>query len=450
MSAFLNGRHLPALVLLLASGLAPALASGAVLQVSAALDRTCALKSTAKVACWGNGALGYLGYESLDDIGDDESPGTVGDVQIGGTVTQISVGYDHTCALLDTGKVRCWGDGSFGQLGYGSTDNVGLEDTPERAGDVNIGTNVTQIAAGDGFTCALLVGGGVRCWGDGSFGHLGYGNTNSVGDEQTPASVGNLNLGGTATAITVGAEHACALLSGGTVRCWGHNFAGELGYANLNDVGDNETPATLPTVNVGSTVTQITAGEFHTCALLNTGAVRCWGAGDFGELGYGNLNDIGDNETPASLPTAVNVGGRVVEISAGSEHTCALLDTGAVRCWGSGAHGELGYGNLDNIGDTEAPAAAGDIVLGGPALHITAGGEHSCALMTTGDVRCWGRGTNGELGYGNTADIGDDETPSVAGTVHLSPTGVPLPPGASFGYALGLLGIGTLLGRCPR
>lgn len=443
MRPLLNRQHLPGLGLLLASGLVPALVSGAVLQVSASVDRTCAVKSPGTVSCWGSGAFGYLGYESLDDVGDDELPGSVGDVHIGGTVTQLSVGYDHTCALLDTARVRCWGDGSFGQLGYGNTDNVGLENTPADAGDVPLGANALQIAAGDGFTCALLVGGGVRCWGDGSFGHLGYGNTDDIGDERTPDSVGNLNLGGAATAIAVGAEHACALLAGGTVRCWGHNFAGELGYGVLEDVGDNEVPATFAAVNVGGTVTQISAGEFHTCALLSTGAVRCWGAGDFGELGYGNLNDVGDNEQPATV-TTVNVGGRVAEISAGSEHTCALLDTGNVRCWGSGTHGELGYGNLNDVGDNETPAAAGDIALGGTALHITAGGEHSCALMTTGDVRCWGRGSSGQLGYGNEADVGDNEAPIAAGTVHLAPANVPLPPTARLAYALGLLSVGML------
>ncbi len=112
-----------------------------------------------------------------------------------------------------------------------------------------------------------------------------------------------------------------------------------------------------------------------------------------GELGYGNTNDIGDNETPASAGD-VDVGGTVVQIVAADLHTCVLLDTGKVRCWGSGFadHGELGYGNTDDIGDDETPASAGDVDMGGSVQHIAGGHLHSCALLTTGAVRCWGYG----------------------------------------------------------
>ena len=133
-------------------------------------------------------------------------------------------------------------------------------------------------------------------------------------------------------------------------------------------------------------------------------------------LGYGNTEDIGDDETPASAGD-VNLGGLAVEIAAGGEHTCALLTTGAVRCWGHGARGALGYGNIEDIGDDETPASAGDVYIGGTAVHITAGAGHSCALLATGAVRCWGAGLTGCLGYGNTEDIGDDETPASAGDV---------------------------------
>ena len=108
---------------------------------------------------------------------------------------------------------------------------------------------------------------------------------------------------------------------------------------------------------------QIAAGANHTCALLDTGNVRCWGFGEFGALGYGNTNNIGDNETPASVGD-VNVGGTVIQITVGDFHTCALLSTGNVRCWGVNFSGQLGYGNTVNIGDNEAPFVAGDAVVG--------------------------------------------------------------------------------------
>ena len=114
--------------------------------------------------------------------------------------------------------------------------------------------------------------------------------------------------------------------------------------ATQHDVGDDETPASVGDVPVGGSVVQVSGGQSHTCAVLDTGNVRCWGEGLFGRLGYGNENRIGDNETPASVGD-VPVGGSVVQVSAGSVHTCALLETGNVRCWGAAGSGELGYGN---------------------------------------------------------------------------------------------------------
>jgi alpha-tubulin suppressor-like RCC1 family protein len=143
-----------------------------------------------------------------------------------------------------------------------------------------------------------------------------------------------------------------------------------------------------------------------------------------GQLGYGNPDAVGD--TPDNLPSDVGdvpVGGAVVQIAAGTEHTCALLDTGNVRCWGRGALGRLGYGNPDTVGDTpdNLPADAGDVPVGGTVLQIAAGGAHICAVHDTGTVRCWGNGSSGRLGYGNTDNIGDtpENLPEAAGNVPL-------------------------------
>ena len=122
---------------------------------------------------------------------------------------------------------------------------------------MNVGGTVTQIAAGGARTCALLTTGNVRCWGEGFAGSLGYGNTNDIGDNETPASVGDVNIGATATQIAASMFHTCALLSTGSVRCWGHGTAGRLGYGNEDDVGDNETPASAGDVDIGATATQI-------------------------------------------------------------------------------------------------------------------------------------------------------------------------------------------------
>jgi alpha-tubulin suppressor-like RCC1 family protein len=135
--------------------------------------------------------------------------------------------------------------------------------------------------------------------------------------------------------------------------------------------GDDETPVEAAAagfggdVDVGGPVIQIAAGDIHTCALLATGKVRCWGGNDDGLLGYGHTLDLGDDETPAEAAAGVggdvDVGGPAVQLAAGGNHTCALLATGAVRCWGFGFRGQLGYGDQSTIGDDETPASVGDV-----------------------------------------------------------------------------------------
>ncbi len=159
----------------------------------------------------------------------------------------------------------------------------------------------------------MLTTGNVRCWGDNTFGQLGLGNNENVGDNELATT--NVNLGTTATAITAGQFHTCALLTGGAVRCWGDNSSGQLGLGNTDNIGDNE----LPTTNVnlgGATALAVAAGGAHTCALLNTGAVRCWGWNFFGALGLGNQSNIGDDELPT---TNVNLGGATATAIVGGD-----------------------------------------------------------------------------------------------------------------------------------
>jgi len=155
-------------------------------------------------------------------------------------------------------------------------------------------------------------------------------------------------------------------------------------------------------------------GRFHACAVLSQGSVRCWGFGGGGLLGYGAENTIGDDETPAAAgPVDLGAGRTAVGLSVGAFHACAVLDDGTVRCWGFGGDGRLGYANTAAIGDDETPGSAGPVNLGAgrTAKALTAGRAHSCAVLDDGTVRCWGFGFDGRLGYGNQDSIGDDETP---------------------------------------
>lgn len=383
-------------------------------------SHTCALLDTGDVRCWGQGSLGQLGYGNTDNIGDDELPNTVGTVAVGGTVTQIALGMQHTCALLDTGNVRCWGEGAHGRLGYGNSSRIGDNETPATAGDVNVGGTVVQVTAGGFHTCALLDTEDVRCWGSSYYGQLGYGNTDNIGDNEAPATAGDVDVGGTVVQIVAGYEHTCALMDTGAVRCWGRNQYGQLGYGHTNLIGDDETPASAGDVNVGGTVVQISAGESFTCALLDTGEVRCWGlAGTVGALGYGNTDTIGDDELPNTAgPVNLGLGAFATQISVQYGHTCALLASSDIICWGNGYFGRLGYGNTRHIGDNEHPSSAGLVDVGASVAELALGmGVHTCAMLVGGGARCWGAGGYGRLGYGNTTSIGDNEVPSSVGTV---------------------------------
>ena len=145
-------------------------------------------------------------------------------------------------------------------------------------------------------------------------------------------------------------------------------------------------------------------GSAHTCSRLDRVSVRCWGSGGSGALGYGNTNNIGDNEAPSSAGD-VPVGIAVVGLAAGKGHSCAITAGGTIRCWGNNDFGQLGHGNSNSIGDNEAASAAGDvsaIPIGLPPTTKTTalalGQQVSCALYETGDVLCWGRGSKGQLG----------------------------------------------------
>lgn len=397
-------------------------------EVSAGGQHTCALLETKEVRCWGQNEFGQLGYGHTDNIGDTETPADEGVVDVGGLVVQVVAGGNEdlssTCALLEDGTLRCWGNNFRGQLGYGHTNNIGDDETPASAGPVLVGDGmlVEQVALGFYHTCAVLDGGTVRCWGYNANGQLGYGHTDNVGDDETPEDQGDVDVGGYVTQLALGSFHTCALLNDGRVRCWGLAVLGQLGYGNEDNIGDDETPATAGDVDVGGLVTQIAAGNYNTCALLEGGAVRCWGMG--GAIGYPNTGTIGDDETPASAGD-VTVGGPVVQLSAGGLFVgctaCALLEGGLVRCWGDGFYGQLGYGNTNDIGDNEFPASAGDVNVGGVVTQVSAGASHTCAIMVGGDLRCWGTGAHGELGYGNTADIGDNETPASVDSVDYYP-----------------------------
>lgn len=243
-------------------------------------------------------------------MGDDELPGSRSPVQIGAAVLSLSVGTYHSCVVVASGAARCWSKPYIGPLGYqGLGLYVGDDETPEQAGDLNIGGAVSQIEAGDDHSCALLDGGRVRCWGRGQKldtnfpGVLGYEEVEDVGDDEAPGSAGDIDLGGAASALASAGKARCALLEDESVRCWGRGGSGVLGRASVDDVGDDEAPAEVGPVPLGGRVVGLSTGGLgHLCALLATGAVRCWGSNTRGELGLALTDNIGDDELPVDVP----------------------------------------------------------------------------------------------------------------------------------------------------
>lgn len=385
-----------------------------ILAIDAGAYHNCVLIEGGRVRCWGLGLAGQLGLGKNENVGDDELPNEVADVDLPAPAVQISTSSDqHTCALLEDETVRCWGINDSGQLGYANTTAL---NAPGPAVQVGL-ADIAQLDTGGFHTCVRTPSATVRCWGRGSLGRLGYGNTANVGDDEHPSSVGNVMIGGPVSKLASGGAHNCIISGVGTVRCWGRGDLGQLGYGNPQHIGDNEVPSTagdISVIPVGlgpfTKVTQISVGTAHTCAVFDTGEGLCWGDGTFGQTGTGNTAALGDDELPSSaIPLAFP--DAIASITAGAAHSCALLEHGDIYCWGNNGLGQLGYGNTDNIGDDEPADSGGLVTLGGPTLQLAAGFFHTCALTKSNEVRCWGINDGGQLGLGHTDKVGDDELP---------------------------------------
>lgn len=401
-----------------------------VLQLAAGERHTCALIEGGGMRCWGDGAFGALGYGSTNDVGDAETPASAGTLPLPAAATAIEAGEAHTCALLVDGGIRCWGKNWNGQLGYANsagTQLLGDDELLNTLAGVMLGGMATQLSLGSQFSCARMADAKPRCWGAAGFGQLGLGSVLIYGDDEHPSVAPMMFLGADATSVAAGGEHACAITDAGSVRCWGKGNRGQLGYGNANNIGDNEAPNTAGEVSLipgslpdGTTATQLALGKEHSCALLSTGDVVCWGKNDKGQLGNESTDDWGDGagELPSALGPIL-LGADATAITAGLEHSCALLDSSDVLCWGKNDRGQLGIGSTDEIGDDETPAAGGTVDLGEDVIAVVGGGTHTCALRSDHRVVCWGSNADGQLGYGHTEQIGDDEVPATAGFVEL-------------------------------
>lgn len=380
-----------------------------------------------RLASWGSNEIGRALPDSEDPL--YVPPPTI--VDVGSSVVAVASGTQHACAIVEEGRVKCWGGNDSGQLGLGDTEARGDQsgEMGERLPFVELGNRkkASMLATSGSFTCALFDDGAIKCWGSNTEGWLGLGDTEDRGDD--PGEMGDalpeLDLGtsGRAVDVDVGGGFACAVLDTGAVKCWGSNEFWQLGNSTLGTLGDQpgEMGDALPTVALGADAFAIgvSAGGSHACALFEDGGVKCWGRGSEhpcdtdpdlipcwegpryggGRLGYGDMEkrgapqDMGDN-----LPF-VDLGAdeHAIAIALGGIHSCAVLQGGRAKCWGSGQNYRLGNESVVDIGDE--PGEMGDdlaaIDLGSGAMierFATWGTDAytTCASLAGRSVKCWG------------------------------------------------------------
>jgi alpha-tubulin suppressor-like RCC1 family protein len=357
-----------------AASAAPVLVVGitGVTAVSAGDGHTCALASGA-VYCWGKNSSGQIGDGTV--IGPRLSPVLVAGLS---GVVAIQAAFDNSCAVLAGGALRCWGANFDGRLGNSS--GIG-SNTPVAVHGI---VDAQQVAMGEAFSCVLRVSGTVDCWGRNNVGQLGNGATLV---STVPVVVGNLTG---ATSVAAGAQGACAVSAGGALSCWGENRGDGGGAVNTG----------LPVSVAGITnAAAVSVGSFGSCVRPSSGVMRCWGENSSGQLATGNT-------TPSSVPVASVTA--VSQVSSGDQHGCAIVAGGfnlSVRCWGNGLDGQLGNGLTANSSVPVSTGISGStIAFGSPfPLSVAAGDAHSCAVLSSGAVLCWGAGSRGAIGNGTAS-----------------------------------------------
>ena len=383
----------------------------------------------------GTGAPGCVGTDSGQAAQKDGGPASDGRVpdtspKDGGGFApgvQLAASNTFTCARSGDGRVKCWGGNAAGALGQG--DHVDRGDQPNELGaalpyiDLGPGRTARSIGASESSLCAVLDDGSVRCWGSNNFYQLGNGTTSYVG--MNPNQMGAnlrptlLGAGRKASAIShSGASaHSCAVLDDGTLKCWGRNNAGQLGYGDTANHGSAALMGdALPALSLGAGLipVHVVGGDEHTCAAFTSGAVKCWGYNSVGQLGQGHAEYRGTR--PGQMGDsliAVDLGpGRTAQgLASGVEHVCAVLDDASVKCWGSNLYGQLGVGDKSSRGRLPAELGAGllavDLGPGRTAKSISTSGFHVCAILDDDSLKCWGSNSDGQLGLGDKKHRGD-------------------------------------------
>ncbi len=344
---------------------------------------TCVRHEDGRASCWGYNEGGQLGDGTTSNV---SAPVDVV-LPDGSPIAELASGEFHTCARNEEGEVWCWGRNEKGQLGTGDTtpspSPVAVYDGMQPL------TGVIGLALTDASTCALSVGGGVRCWGSGQYGRLGNGGTQ---DSLVPVTVreGTGELGGV-TQLAAGIHHICARMTDGSLWCWGRNNNGQLGLGTSGSGTDTAVPTQVPGL---TGVDQVVAAGFRTCVRIG-GSAKCWGQNLFGQVGDGTT---AQKNAPADVIGLANA----AHLSIAQNHGCALLADGRAACWGFNNVGQLGDGTLATRQTPVIVRVAGGMDEWTGLRAIGAGGAHTCLSDSAHAVHCWGMNNYGQLGEGTT------------------------------------------------
>jgi alpha-tubulin suppressor-like RCC1 family protein len=300
-------------------------------------------------------------------------------------VEQLALGATHTCVLGTNGGVWCWGDNTYGQLGQ----PVSGASNPVKVTGL---PTATALTAGYYHTCAVAQG-EAYCWGRNDFGQAA--GAGEVVASPTPVGISS------ALGIAAGDSHTCATTREATF-CWGDNSAGQLGDGTFSS-----TLGGPPAKVLGPPMFGVAAGAFHSCGLTGMGPV-CWGANYDGQLGT-------SPPTGSTSPVSV-ASGYVYGLSAKGSSTCGLEglpDPGGVTCWGDNGSGQLGIGSKS---ENELPSPASDF---GSPTEVSVGVTHACAVSATGSVFCWGSNYEGQLGIPGADSAVPQVVPSLVGVQRI-------------------------------
>ena len=349
-------------------------------RIAAGDKHTCAIAVNDTIWCWGDNSFSQLGSS---DFLEDLSLVPVQTAALPGSriAERIVAGANHTCVLATDGTVWCWGQNGNGNLGDGSFSTQG---DPRQA---LLGTTAVMIAAGGSTTCAALSNNTLKCWGKGNSGQIG--NNLSLLSNATPVDT---PVSFTVAHLEIGSTHSCAISTIGVAWCWGEFTNGRLGTTAMSNALNPTATALL-----GGVASEVAAGGTHTCVLLTNGTVTCFGYNDMGQLGQTPTQPASSNSTP----TVVTLAATATHVSVGKQFTCALLSTAAVRCFGDNASGQLGSGSSGSARNTPNEVTE----LTGTVVDVVAGAGHACAVMSTGEVRCWGFNDSGQLGIGTNSNV---------------------------------------------